>query len=145
MTSVTWGSFDSLKLAPPLMHHWASKTDGAGTRVQRRRRRRRRFLLPREKPWRESSVWLWEGTLAEGGNGTHREKQRLPQDGVSGYLQLPTTVVQEGLVAAGSLRGFAGGSSGSRSQGISLALSQEGHLEPAFPEDIAARRKDPDF
>lgn len=63
-----------------------------------------------EKPWRESSAWLWEGTLAEGGNGTHREKERIPQDGIPGYLQLPAPVVQEGLVAAGC-------PSGSSSQG----------------------------
>lgn len=34
---------------------------------------------------------------------------------------------------------------GAAARGISLAVSQEGHQEPAFLEDIAARRKDPDF
>lgn len=77
---------------------------------------------------------------------THRETEGPQDPGISGYLQLPTTVVQEELVAgvSGDLLEAAVGV-GARGQGDLTGYAWEGHQEPALLGDIAARREDPDI
>lgn len=55
--------------------------------------------------------------MAEGGNGTQRETEGPQDAGTSGYLQLPTTVVQDGLWLLGVTGGLLGAAVGAGARG----------------------------
>lgn len=92
------------------------------------------------------------GKGPEGGNGTHREEQKALR--MLGFLD---TCSFQPLEVPGD-PGRAGGCWVSQGvcweqqweqepggRGTSLAVPWEGHQEPAFLGDTAARREDPDF
>lgn len=129
-------------MAPPLMHHWASKTDGAGSRVQREGEGEEEEVPP---PGEDPMAGCGKGP--EGGNGTHGEEQRALR--VLGFLDtfsFQPRWPRKGWGLLGLTR-FAGSSSGKEpgDRGTSLAVPQEGHQEPAFLGHFAGRREDPDF
>lgn len=139
VTSVTWESFDSLKVgsstdAPP------GSQNGAGTRLRRDGEGEEEEVAP---PLGEDpALACREGP--EGGNGTHGQEQRaLRRLGFLDSCIFQPRWSREGWRLLGLTDSSSGKEPGDR--GTSLAVSWEGHQEPAFCGDIAARREDPDF